>query len=279
LNLSSNRIEEKGIDYLLREILSSDRVECAMICLHISGNPGCDERILETLSHIALGNLRHPIFSNESHFEIMETIFNWLNEQKGEGPLRELLLSHSFLSDMKVPHRRLKEPKDANGLPNGRVAIDDDHDRDVEDEEELLVYDEPELEEDEEQDDAPALNQSRNGSRDYSHNLPHDQEPYRHQQHQQSAYDVSADVLSLQSDERIYSSQQAQPRYPPQESLIESFDFDGYSPSQHVGYNDIDGRRALLWSLLLTYSLQASKSCKYPSSPPTFHRRETTDSS
>jgi hypothetical protein len=84
LNLGFNRIEEKGIDRLLRDILSPDRIECALICLHIRGNPGCDDRILETLSQIATSNLRHPVFSNETHFEILAVISKWLNEQKGQ---------------------------------------------------------------------------------------------------------------------------------------------------------------------------------------------------
>lgn len=83
LNLGFNRIEEKGIDGLLRDILSPDRIQCALLCLHIRGNPGCDDKILETLSQIAVGNLRHPVFSNEHHFEILRIISKWLNEQKG----------------------------------------------------------------------------------------------------------------------------------------------------------------------------------------------------
>jgi hypothetical protein len=252
LNLSSNRIEEKGIDRLLRDILSPDRIECAMICLHICGNPGCDERILETLSQIAQNNLRHPIFSNESQFEIMTSIYNWLNDQKGE--FESLLLSVStVLSDMRLPRKKVKQSVGLNGVHNGRVEDEDD---------EMIVPDEQDLEDDDERDDDErddeddnrALNHSNNGSREYSriiqsqdHDPYHDQQlPHHHEHHQQHDHQleyVSGDVLSVQSDERIHSSHAAHPpRYPPQESLIESFDFDGFSPTQGVGYDDINGR-------------------------------------
>lgn len=79
-----------------------------------------------------------------------------------------------------------------------------------------------------------ALNHSHNGTED---------QYIRDDQHQRSDF-VSSDVLSLQSDDRILSSQpvnQSHNRYS-QDNLADSFEFDGYSPTHKVEYNDINGR-------------------------------------
>lgn len=55
-----------------------------MICLHIRGNPGCDERVMELLSHMATTTLRHPIFSiNKKNSDTMGLLLKWINEQRG----------------------------------------------------------------------------------------------------------------------------------------------------------------------------------------------------
>ena len=84
LNLSFNCIEENGIDCLLRELLSPDRLGSAVICLHIRGNPGCDQAIMEILSGMAVTNLHHPIFSiNKKHPDLMKLLHKWITEQRG----------------------------------------------------------------------------------------------------------------------------------------------------------------------------------------------------
>lgn len=69
-------------------------------------------------------------------------------------------------------------------------------------------------------------------------NSHHTSHPPRHQSDL-----TSGDVLSIQSDDNIIPSQQlrSQTRYP-QDNVVDSYEFDGYSPSHKVEYNDIDGR-------------------------------------
>lgn len=87
------------------------------------------------------------------------------------------------------------------------------------------------------------LDHSKNGYQDStnSHNYPRGAE--------EGEYVVSRDLLSIQSDDRLPSSSQEPPpvqqqsysRYP--QNFTESFDFDGYSPTQQVEeYHDINGR-------------------------------------
>jgi hypothetical protein len=84
-----------------------------------------------------------------------------------------------------------------------------------------------------------SLNHSNNGSRGHQKERDGDG---------RGDYVVSGDLLSVQSDDQVFSSsqqiatqQQLHSRYP--QNFIESFDFDGYSPTQQLKeYNDINGR-------------------------------------
>lgn len=63
LNLSDNRIEERGVYALIRELLSPDEQECALISLVLHGNPGCDARAQAVFDEMNMVTSRSPMYS------------------------------------------------------------------------------------------------------------------------------------------------------------------------------------------------------------------------
>jgi hypothetical protein len=167
---------------------------------------------------------------------------------------------------MKMPV--LKRPKQRKGSQSRKKSYDEQMQQQeleqVDDTEmglKMNGYQEEDEEEEayeEEEDMHEPLNHSNNGSRDYH---PNSRDYHRGEGQERGGggegdYVVSRDMLSVQSDDRILSSSDPPPalhhqqprqqqlshsRYP--QNFIESFDFDGYSPTQQAEeYHDINGR-------------------------------------
>ena len=83
LNLSDNQIEERGVYHILRHLVSPSDKECALISLHLDGNPGCDANVEEVLHSMNDMTAESPLFASLRP-DVAAVLRKWLVVKKGK---------------------------------------------------------------------------------------------------------------------------------------------------------------------------------------------------
>lgn len=80
--MKGNKIEQRGVYYLLRDLVSPQEQECALISLYLQGNPGCDSRAEDVLNEMNRTTAGSPIYS-ALRPEVSGVLSKWAKVKKG----------------------------------------------------------------------------------------------------------------------------------------------------------------------------------------------------
>eukprot|EP00602_Paraphysomonas_sp_CaronLab_P008578 CAMPEP_0185035096 /NCGR_PEP_ID=MMETSP1103-20130426/25842_1 /TAXON_ID=36769 /ORGANISM="Paraphysomonas bandaiensis, Strain Caron Lab Isolate" /LENGTH=780 /DNA_ID=CAMNT_0027572021 /DNA_START=363 /DNA_END=2705 /DNA_ORIENTATION=- len=81
LNLSYNKIDQRGVHQLLFELMRPGEQQCALLALPLRGNPGCETRAMEMLREVAIANEKSSALES-MHPDAVAIIIRWLSAQK-----------------------------------------------------------------------------------------------------------------------------------------------------------------------------------------------------